>query len=462
MLNFNSKPPFNILFSGLLLTLSFHASALEFERCAEVFLGGNSVDTYIKKEEALPENQRDEKYLARLKKIQSSKDCHELLKFASLKDNGLLIDRSLLASDLLETFNQFHYQWIMPKDLDRSKTCVDKYQWDIFDPQAPAYHLTRTLFQKSRKASQSITAYGEPRIVRKGEDPTNSTRTGLEGKTYKDNLKIEREITFMGSGEVLGFLFERSTNSPVFEIPSTNQAQWKKKMPFQNEHNIYQHFGGGILGSPSYLYYHFKEKAFYEADGTRKLPRKLVDSIFQNLLCSSPSEFTTQQQLKNFTDDFLQINKEEKALPWNHPITKEASCLGCHLPMDSMASGFRNLTLIPSSKVCSEDNIQILYPVFLKSDHSGEMWQVGPKDTNENYDFSSSYGAGYFKGKRFRSLTQLGNLIAEDINFYSCQVKKYYQWIHKQYPSDEVVNKLSKSYLEHQDGFTLIKEIVEQ
>lgn len=461
MQNHSISRHFFYIFLGLILSPSVHPSKLQ--QCEKIFLGGKTIESYIKKEEELPENQRDKKYLTQLNHILKSKDCNELLKMATLKDNGLLIERSLLASDLLESFNQFHYQWVMPKDLDRSKNCVDRYQWDIYDPKAPAYHLTRALFQKNRKASQIVTSYGESRIVREGEDPTISPRTGRSSEEYKQALKTEKDLSFIGDGEIIGFLFERATNSPQFFLPRNrnNKEKWKKKMPFQNEHNIYQHFGGGILGSPSFLYYHLKERAYYESNGFRQLPRNLVDSIFQNLLCSSPSKYSNAEEIKSYTKEFAQPSQDnETSMAWNHPITKDASCLECHYPMDRMASGFRNLTLIPSTPNCSEKDIQILYPVFLKSDHSQEMWQISGNASSDPLDFSSSYGAGYFKGKRFRTLNQLGNLIAEDPRFYSCQVKRYYQWIHQRYPTKETVEALSKQYSQHQDGLTLLKEVL--
>ncbi len=459
--------PIYILSTGFFLLSCFSSHAFELEQCEEIFLKGKKISDYIKREEEIDERQRNQKYLSLLKSIQTTKDCAKLLEVASLKDNGLLIERSTLASDILESFNQFHYEWVMPKDLDRSKSCVDKYQWDIFDRKAPAYHLTRTLFQKSRKASQVVTAYGEPRVVRKGEDPIVSAQTGRSAQDYKDHLKVDRELSFMGEGEILGFLFERVTDSSRFELPQSSRSQWIKKIPFKNEHNIYQHFGGGILGSPSFLYYHLKKKAYFTSNGNSQLPRNLVYAIYQNLLCSSPDDYSDAADLKAFSSEFIQgptpnNSRPEKPLLWDHPITKESSCQSCHFPMDRMASGLRNLTLIPSSQSCSDKDIQILYPVFLKSDHTQEMWTQPSPETKdqENQDFSTSYGVGFFKGKRFRSLTQLGNLIAEDPRFYSCQVKRYYQWIHHNYPDQEIIDLLAKGYQEHQNGLTLIKEVM--
>lgn len=458
------KYTFSILLSGLFLLCTSTSWAYPLKQCESVFLKGKTVEDYIKIEEALPERERDQKYLSRLKGILKSKDCNKLLEFAALKDNGLLIDRTLIASDLLESFNDFHYRWIMPKDLDRSATCVDKYEWDIFDRKSPAYHLTRALFQKSRKASQVLTAYGESRIVRKGEDPSVSPKTQVKGEDYKTALKLERDITFPGTGEILGFLFERATDSSQFALPTRNRTQWEKKMPFQTEHNIYQHFGAGLLGSPSYLYYHLKKKAFFAADGTRSMARNLANSIFENLLCSNPDQFNTPEKLNEFLQAFTpQKNQDgetvESAL-WNHPITKESSCLECHYPLDQMAAGFRNLTLIPSAKSCTGSRIQILYPVFLKSDHTQQIWTQS--DTTDNEDFSSSYGVGHFNGKRFRTIRELGHLISDDIHFYSCQVKHYYQWIHHSYPEAKVVEKLAKNYKQSQDGLSLIRDILNE
>lgn len=468
MQKLSSKKIFYVLLSGLLLLCTPSLWAFDFKQCQQVFLKGKSIDDYISIEMQLPEQQRSIKYITRLKSLKKSKDCSKLLSFASLKENGMLIDRSRLASDLLESFNEFHYHWLMPKDLDRSKSCVDQYQWDIYDPKAPAYHLTRALFQKSRKASEVLTSYGESRIVRKGEDPTISSKTQHRGEEYKAALKLQKNVTFVGEGEILGFLLKHATDSSQFYLPQGKRNRWKKKMPFQSEHNIYQHFGAGILGSPSYLYYHLKEQAFFESDGTRKLTRNLANAIFENFLCSTPDKFNDPAKLKEYLHTFTpqhgSDNPTHQPTLWNHPITHESNCLECHYPLDQMAAGFRNLTLIPSAPKCNDSNIQILYPVFLKSDHRQQIWTQVEKEKSETIpqDFSASYGVGYFNTKRFKTLRQLGNLISEDIHFYSCQVKRYYQWIHHSYPNSNIVDKLAKSYINHQDGFTLINEIINQ
>jgi len=461
------RPPYFLIISTLSLwPLCSSSWAQNLSHCENLLLNGKTLSDYIKEAKELPEQQRDQKYLTALAKVKKLNKCSALLDMAELKENGLLIERSPIASDLLNTFNQFHFKWIMPEDNDRTKTCNDQYQWDVFDPKAPAYLMTRTLFQKKKEASQIVLSYGEPRIVRQGDDPTTSKRTQRTGEDYKEALGLEKEFSFIGDGEILGFLYERALNSTQFTIPKSNQARWADKMPFKNEHNIYQHFGAGLLGSPSFLYYHLKKKAFYESDGSKHLSRSLVDSIFQNLLCSSPDQYFNQEDLTAFTKEFSQSNTQSTSETlWNHPITKEENCLSCHFPMDKMASGFRNLTLIPSSEQCDQKQIQVLYPIFLKSNHVQEMWRQASKDKNEeqkdSQDFSASYGTGSFRGKRFRTLRQLGSLIAEDPNFYSCQVKRYYQWIHKSYPQEKTIERLGREYQKHQDGLKLLSEILD-
>ncbi len=443
-----------------LLSHSLSPFAIDFTQCENIFLEGKNIDHYIKDEQSKEKDEQDAKYLSKLVSLKSSKNCFALLQMALLKDNGLLEERSLLASDLLQSFIHFHSKWITPKDLDQPKSCSQKYQWDVFDQAGPAYHMTKTLFQKGKEASQILLSYGEPRIVRKGEDPTVSPKTGLSSADYKKSLKLENDLTFTGNGEILGFLFEKTINTSQFILPKENANAWKEKMPFQNEHNIFQHFGAGILGSPSFLYHYLKKRPFFESDGKRVLPRNLSDAIFKNLLCSTPDEYFQSDHLSAFQGDILKAEKEEKLLPWKHPITTETNCQSCHFPMDQLAAGFRNLSLIPSAESCSEDQIQLLYPVFLKADHSQEFWVTEKNNDKSKTDFSSSYAEGFFKGKRFRNLRQLGSLIAEDPNFYSCQVKRYYQWIHNSYPKSQVITELTQKYQSHKDGLSLLKDII--
>jgi hypothetical protein len=429
--------------------------SIEFKYCQDIFLKGQKIADYIQIESSLPQNLQDTTYLNKLNQIQAQQDCMLLLNMALLKDNGLLQERSKLASDLLTTFNEFHYNWIMPKDLDQQVSCNEKYQWDIYDPKTPAYLFTRTFFQKNKKASQIVQAYGEPRIVRKGDDPLISPRTEINAETYKKELNLKRDITFIGQGELLGFLYEKPLDTS--QIHLSNKKEWREKIPFQNEHNIYQHYGAGILGSPSFLFYHHNKHTYFEADGKRSLPRKLAHIIFQQLLCSTPEDAFDPKEFTDFSKDM----NTQKTL-WKHPITEEKSCQSCHYPLDQLAAGYRNLTFLPSHQKCDENQIQVLYPIFLKSDHSQEIWSKNQTNSGptENLDFSTSYAVGHFNGKRYRTLRQLGALIAEDPRFYSCQVKRYYEWIYQKLPDQNWLNQTTKIYQEEQDGLALMNLIL--
>lgn len=189
--------------------LSFADSTALFERCQSIFLGGKLLQNLIDEEEAVKEeNASDGEYLKKLKALKKASSCLSLLEHAQLKTSGILLDRTPLASLILKSFVKFHQNWLMPTDYDKAPQCQDPFHDEVFDPKTPAYHLTRALFQRDRKVSMAITAFGDLRSIRQGENPKKSERSSISGEEYQSMLGLKEPLDLVGDSQLVGFLYK--------------------------------------------------------------------------------------------------------------------------------------------------------------------------------------------------------------------------------------------------------------
>jgi hypothetical protein len=430
----------------LLLLIGTKSYSMELAECEKVFLGDKKVRNLIKEESA--KETIFSEYLDQLKKI---RNCNDLLEMALLKENGMVKSRNPVSAQILNTFVNFHQQWVMPEDQEYSPACQDKYQWEVYDKKTPSYHMTRALFQEGRQAKLILTGYGDLRSVRAGENPKVAMGLSITADQYKEFLGTEDKFQLASDKAILGFLYKRKLSSTNFKVPRSPRALVKEENWPKESLNIYKHFGGGLLGSPSFLYHYGEKRAYYRSNGRQILPRKYASAIWNNLLCMEPRTVTLP-------------SPEDPKTSWKHPITQETNCLSCHKPLDQMAAGFRHITFIPTRKECSTTSPQIYIPFSFKAKATKRIWDKTSSSQNETSNqqdpFHLSYPVSFHKEKRLVGLTQLGKSLAEDINFYKCQVKKYHQFLYRQIPSDSYIDSLAQEYKEHQNGLKLIKQIM--
>lgn len=454
------KLPLNFLYyslAGLSLIVNssnINAKDQEFLDCQKKFLGGRLISDFINDEKS--KSEPDTALIKEFTELEKTGDCLKLLGQAKLKSNGLLEKRNPLSSRILGTFVKFHQKWLTPQDFDQAPNCREGFEDDIFDPQAPSYHLTRALFQEDRKVSLAITAYGDLRGVRQGENPKVSFRTGLSGEEYKKILGLEEDFDLSGNAPLIGFLYKKAVSWSEVANPGWSQTNksWEQSRQ-KNKFRLYHHQGAGFLGSPSFLLHYAPknadQKGIYKTDGKTQLPRRLAQGILRNVLCLDPLSFQAPAELSEYR--------------WNHPITKEKQCLNCHHQLDQMAAGMRHLTYLQTKKSCKgKEASQLIIPSSFETSYAMDLWQGKREEdssaTEETKDFAFSYPIGYFQGTRFVGFSQLGRVLSEKPEFYSCQVKKYFQFIHDAPIDANNLEVLTKSYKENQNGLRLLKDIL--
>lgn len=445
---------------GLITSFATFSAPLSFEECSKLFLNGKTLESF-----KLPEQEEESKTLNPfIDKLMSEKSCERLLKTALLKGNGLLENRNKIGSVILETFVDFHSQWLMPKDLDQPKRCADSYHRDIYDFKTPAYHMTRAFFQRDRKVSMAVTSYSDLRSIRVGSNPTLSPETGMSEEFYEKQFGIEEEFSLTGSEDLIGFLYKKPLSMTKFSREKLNQTNDSfNKTLGEGKISLYQHLGAGFLGSPAFLLHYIPQKAFdvplYQTNGKEDLPRKLAKGIYENLLCTDLISFEHEK--------IIVKPGESYPFSWKHPITRESKCLGCHEPLDNLASGLRNITFVKSGENCTKEEPQILIPQALNTSYTLNFWQeLEQEEIEKKRNFSFSYPVGNLKfqneSKRFVGIRQLGQRISEDPRFYRCQVKKYHLFLFGIEPSTSQWENWSKEFQEHQDSMKLFLTLLNQ
>lgn len=442
---------FNLsILSGLALVTFPSQAAISFEKCQQIFLNGKSITYFIDKETS--KESSDKNYLNKLKDLLKSEKCESLIRFASLRQNGILENRWEIGSEILDSVTKFHGQWLTPEDSDKGRFCFSNLQEDLYDPLVPAYHLSRALLQDSRKASEAVTSYGDLRSIRAGDNPTVGPRSGFQIEKLNQFFNANNEISFTSNEPLMGFIYQKRIKVKNFKAPK-EEGGWSS-----GEINLFNHQGGGFLGSPSFISSYLpkgvKESSTYRSNGTTTLPRRIARAVLENLLCHKYLGDKTTVLSEELGMVPKPNDNTEGPFYWDHPVTKEKNCLSCHGALDALGSGLRHLTLVPSQTNCLNDSPTVLIPDGFKGQHYQKVWH---KDLDK--PFHQSYPVGEVEGKRFVGFAGLGKRLSESETFYQCQVVKYYQWISGELPTKELTKKLGAEYADHQNGLKLLDKI---
>ncbi|MEC7277002.1 MAG: hypothetical protein VXV96_11835 [Bdellovibrionota bacterium] len=437
------------IFKIICLILVNHQAvhALDFQKCQKVILANKSLDDFLVTDEK-GERKKEEQLNKDIEKLKANKDCLALIRYSELADNGLLKKRNPLASHILKTFVQYHSKWLLPEDLDQQPRCQDTFHRDIYDYESPAYHLTRALFQPSRKASMAVTSYADLRALTKGENPNQSEENSLSLEEVTEHFQFNEEYQFKGQGDLIGFLYQKRYSIKGSTIPQVglDPQDWKNEFA-KGSFNIFSHLGGGLIGNPYFIIANAPKEAFEkglsQSDGRNNLPRRLAKSIIENLLCQP----LLSHNLKTLTHQST----------WYHPLTQEQKCVNCHSVVDPLSAGLRNVTFVKSHSRCSKKSPQVLIPRVFKGTGQQEIWQ----EKNES-PFHRSYPVGHLNGKRFVGFNQLGKLISEQTDFYSCQIKKYSALFGLKELEPEKVTALAKQYQSHQNGLLMLEKLLKE
>ena len=183
---------------------------------------------------------------------------------------------------------------------------------------------------------------------------------------------------------------------------------------------VNQHFGGGAIGSQSYLLGNIPTMNML-GDGGLKVHRVFGKNVLENFLCRN-APYLRSSDVTN------EVNGDSTIA-----FRTGLSCMGCHAAQDNVAAVARNLIHIGTNNMSAgtkfgmrfiADNIQNKLPTeplpslapdasFYKRLPSGRLFY-------RNY-------AGMKIDLPLTDISSLGSAISEQDDFYICGVKRYYQ-----------------------------------
>lgn len=324
------------------------------------------------------------------------------------------------ARNLIRTMDTFHRTWFPVNDFLLSGNCAEfcQEQAKLFDSTEPALHVTRALLGASVPYSEVVTGEGSVEAIRDSGPLKNSDLPhpflSAAAPGAAETKQISTELVKKGylNGVRLVSLNSAKNNVTVF-----GKYDHIAPGPIQ----VHESFGGGILGTKTYLMLNFGRDWDERTDGGRVLPRRWAQSVFSDLLCRS------LPVVRPSDAKFYVTTNVTSATP---PFRQSAGCMSCHTGMDFMASVARNLSLV-------------LVPGRAEEGASGQIQQwpvnlpqeLGMVEADPQFSFRPPNGRLIFRNyegkltqKPVRGLKELGEAISQTDDFYVCAASRYFQY----------------------------------
>ena len=334
--------------------------------------------------------------------------CLEVLRSAQIGPDGRLVSKNPETLNVMRVFQNLHMSWFMIKELpDLAGGPSNIGNRGIVDASIPAYYFTRALFDPVVGIQSVVTGTSDLRALRSNQvaDPNVFPPTGRNISEY-----IFNSMRFIP----LGLLEGVQTQAMESWAYTINEASGSV--------NMFQHWGGGLLGSPAYLLQTVQESPFdFKSDGGLKMPRKWARDLYSDILCRSLPAVR-----RSDSDKFIVAGSSV-------PFRTSGACVSCHASMDRTASVIRNFRYLPlvgtSPKILGG-----LFPV----QHTTNKPQASPGwPAESDADFAHRPTAGVLFLRNYKGdlvdlsvsgLAGLGAALADLDDFYICAAKRYYRY----------------------------------
>lgn len=350
--------------------------------------------------------------------------CERILNEAKLSLNSKTVE-SDLSKNILNNFNRLHLSFFIPFDFFRANQ--DWGTQEIVDQYGPALYFNLAVFDDDFKFNDIFKSQKHLEGIRKSESRNDYYSSFVHGERYKIEgtewrLGDDMDVNIPWSPS----LIERGSLVGIREVEK-NRSQLKAYVPghrfvksVKESVNIYEHFGGGVLGSQQYLLAYGDRDLGVFADGKVRLDRGWSKSVISNFLCRD-LPVVKQDDVK------LLINPKSDL-----SFKRKNNCMMCHYTMDNMAGVLRNLSSI------STNNFEVpgllLHSRHIKQ-HSGRKMTSDIHDAAVS-DFHLSKPEGKFAFRdmdnklhisKIDNLSDLGESLLATPDLYTCMVSKYYQ-----------------------------------
>ncbi len=396
--------------------------------------------------------------------------CMNLLNEANLDGQGLIKNSGnalgSVQQKVLRTFFEFHNTWFSANSITQVQDYneeLNRGSTDVYDAHEQSYFLTRALFSNSKfsdvlKGTERLKAVRIEDSVRVraviGRDFATRapSRTVLGENGFWDlNTVLFQSMdgTHTGNGDVrpaadfvraplvaVGSLVGIQTNMDPFMVrnlsmePLGNFRPGSSEPSLEYSYGFFRNHGGGIIGLPSYFLMNYGHGRGLKFNGTTKLPRRWVKSVMETFMCA------TLPTLREGDIQNLVVPTS------NTPFRKSSSCVQCHATMDQAAYVARNLTTGSSAffVIDSGSNpehtlskIPLMLAQYRQEKESTSEWiHIDDPEFHikkSTGKFLTRLFNGELLDRNISSIDDLGNVITQTQDFYTCAAKRYFEFL---------------------------------
>lgn len=372
--------------------------------------------------------------------------CLELFDRAKLTTAGVLANRSdLEAHKILRTFHDLHMSWFQSKNHGFiAATDV------VRDLEEPALYYLRAAFLPSTPFRSVVTlnqglagvrdqksypaekgAFISQRVARHPADfpyTASTLFTSVYRETpirsngtfgpFVNKVVVIPDANIVEVGDIAGVKASVAIPMPGFRFVASNEAEISNSVKSgMATFNGNAHFGGGIVGSQSFVMTNMNLSAGQVPKDYDLINRRLTARVYEDLLC---------HVLPTLTDADV---ASEVLSTSPHTFQQGVSCMRCHSSIDGLAFGYRNLVAYVSAANPDKEtqNFGLNYSGI------GMLPQLPGATT---FALKAPSGRLHYRelvtGNRrddtFTGLAALGNLLGNSNDLYTCAAKRYYRF----------------------------------
>lgn len=398
------------------------------------------------------------------KKISGPAACMVLLEQSEFMDNGTL--RSAKYSTypklteqenkkMIANFHNFHNTWFQKKAFVFSTDGKDTSTYMIKDNDEASLYFTRALFGQSVPVSTVFTADKTLRGLREAPDKEATSRwksrpMAIQNEAqfgsdkgflmaYGPNATVDtivvKDEDLVGFGKLYGVEEAKPLIVPSViisgqsNVSATIRTQIAQALTAKaKDVNLFEHLGGGILGSQTFIMKNTNLNLAQIAPGSNNdkdevVARRISSRVFEDLLC---------HQMPTLTEADV-VNDVIANSP--HGFRLNTSCMACHTSLDPMAYTMRNFA--PYRTSTNDPNGNTADEVALKAKGTPVLGitRLPAVAGSGHFALQKPEGALNYRdhtNKLFKipvsSLSELGEKLSESDDFYRCVAKRYYNF----------------------------------
>ncbi len=398
------------------------------------------------------------------RKITGPAACMVLLEQSEFMDNGKLRAAKYTnypklseqeTKKLIANLHNFHNTWFSKKAFVFSTNGSDTSTYAIKDNDEPSLYFTRALFGSGVPISTAFTGTKTLRGLRETPDKSATKRWQSKPMNILNEANFGNAAGFvMASGPgataasivvkdedlvPFGKLYGVEEAKPLIvpnvvisgqgNVSATIRTQIAQAIALKNKDvNLFEHLGGGILGSQVFIMKNTNLSVAQIAPGANNdkddvVARRISSRVFEDLLC---------HQMPTLSEADVRGDVIANS---PHGFRINSSCMACHTSLDPMAYTMRNFApyrtsnnemppATPEGNAIRAKGTPVLgitrLPAVAGSGHFALQTPMGALNYRDHTNKLIKIPV--------KNLNELGAAIANSDDFYRCVAKRYYSY----------------------------------